>query len=400
MDENKYTYLYPVEELDAIIEQMNQGIMPMMTDQMQTEIQLRLKEIQGQLFDDDEDVSEMDAETIKRHREMLDKHLEEQKRKASRDDVLIIKISDDQKKSIKEEMSTSIVRPNPNNAYNISDDDNNHSAKHKMIYQKLASLQNVYYHQEDYRNAINIIKEAIEYSLETDYPWLSKEEAIKEFNEGRIKFTYMNIPAFKVGYTTLVSDPEILKGIVTGDVVLKDNKDEAPAKKVGKNNYNPIDFDYDIINSDDFKQMLEAHRRGYDTPASTFIKSKSTKYNRYAIPQGNMFAKQNVDKNGVPMLWDWEREGAGDEYFRMINGIQYKTSDLIKDLNSDNGGRLGTQFATNVNNFLRSMKFCNTPYNNSGGYDYTPTQPLQVNPEAERIERELLNSIKINNPTR
>ena len=96
MEEKKYEYIYPVEELDKIIEQMDQGIIPMMNDQMQLEVKMRYKELQSELFDD-EDEDDIDAETRKKHREMVNKRIEENKRKASRDDVYIMKISDEMK---------------------------------------------------------------------------------------------------------------------------------------------------------------------------------------------------------------------------------------------------------------------------------------------------------------
>ena len=189
MEEKKYEYIYPVEELDKIIEQMDQGIIPMMNDQMQLEVKMRYKELQSELFDD-EDEDDIDAETRKKHREMVNKRIEENKRKASRDDVYIMKISDEMKAKIREEMSESIVRPNPNDAYNKRDEDLYNDNERRVIYQRLAGLRNCYYNQQDYVNAINILKDAIEYSLSHDYPWLTKEEAIQEFNAGRIKFKY------------------------------------------------------------------------------------------------------------------------------------------------------------------------------------------------------------------
>ena len=112
MEENNNKYVYPVEELDKIIDQMSKGITPMMSDQMQLEVKLRYKELQNELFDgDDEDI---DTEDIKRHNEMMKQHLEEQRRKATKNDVVIIKLSEEQQKQIREDMEVSIVRPKPN----------------------------------------------------------------------------------------------------------------------------------------------------------------------------------------------------------------------------------------------------------------------------------------------
>ena len=82
-EEKEPKYIYPVEELDKIIEQMDKGIMPMMNDQLQLEVELRYKELKNMLFDDEDD-DDIDAVTREEHREMINKHLEENKRKASR----------------------------------------------------------------------------------------------------------------------------------------------------------------------------------------------------------------------------------------------------------------------------------------------------------------------------
>lgn len=391
-------YIYPVEELDKIIEQIDKGITPMMSDQMQIEVQMRIKELQNMLFDDDED--EIDSETRQRHREMLSKHIEESKRKASRDDVYVITISESQKEKIREEMSCSIVRPNPNDPYNKPDEELYNDQEKRIIFQRLASLRNAYYNQTDYTNAISIIKDAINYSLSHDYPWLSKEDAIKEFNAGRIKFKYCNIPNLYINNSTIITDPEILKGIVSGDIVLKDKRDDD--HKFNKNkhkNCKPVSIDYDVTGTESYNRMVAAHRQGYDTPMSTVIKHKSTVYNRYAIPVTNRFSNQNTGADGNPILFDWSREGAGQEYYNMIKGRKSQTSDLIRIINADNDNMLNNVVAHNLNDFLRSMKQ-NSQY--TGGYDYTPANSqgmsaLQYNEEAARIEQDLLASIRASN---
>lgn len=396
-------YIYPVDELDKIIEQMDKGITPMMSDQMQIEVQMRLKELQNMLFDCEDD-DEIDTETRQKHREMLTKHIEESKRKASRDDVYVIGISDSQKETIRKEMSSSIVRPDPNDPYNKPDDELYNDQEKRIIYQRLASLRNAYYNQKDYANAISIIMDAINYSLEHDYPWLTKEEALKEFNAGHIKLKYCKIPNLYINNSTIITDPEILKGIVSGDIVLKDKRDEEKTFDKDKNkNYVPVSVDYNITSSASYEKMVAAHRQGYDTPMSTAIKHKSTVYNRYAIPINNRFSNQNVDKGGQPILFDWSKEGAGEEYFNLIKGRKVQTSDIVRILNEDNNNMLNNVVVHNMNDFLRSMKQ-NSQY--TGGYDYTMPNngisgsPMQYNAEAARVEQDLLASIRANNPSR
>ena len=395
MEENNNKYVYPVEELDKIIDQMSKGITPMMSDQMQLEVKLRYKELQNELFDgDDEDI---DTEDIKRHNEMMKQHLEEQRRKATKNDVVIIKLSEEQQKQIREDMEVSIVRPNPNSMYNLSDDELYSSEERKVIQQKLSRIKNCYYNQIDYVNAIKILKEAIEYSLANDYPWLSKEEAIKQFNEGKIKFTYCNIPKLYINYQTQITDKDVLKGIVTGEIELVD-RDEKPQKKKVNKDSEEVAYDYNIIGSTDYENMLKMHVKGYDTPISTIIKAKSTIYNRYSLPSSNRFSLNGNNKNDEPMLFDWTQEDAGRKYFNLKHGKQYTVNDMIRDVNQDNDKALNNVLNINASEFMRSLKTVN---NQQTGYSPAIiSTSLQPNPEAVQIEQNILNAIRMNNPNK
>lgn len=395
MEENNNKYVYPVEELDKIIDQMSKGITPMMSDQMQLEVKLRYKELQNELFDgDDEDI---DTEDIKRHNEMMKQHLEEQRRKATKNDVVIIKLSEEQQKQIREDMEVSIVRPNPNSMYNLSDDELYSSEERKVIQQKLSRIKNCYYNQIDYVNAIKILKEAIEYSLANDYPWLSKEEAIKQFNEGKIEFTYCNIPNLYINYQTQITDKDVLKGIVTGEIELVD-RDEKPQKKKVNKDSEEVAYDYNIIGTTDYENMLKMHVKGYDTPISTIIKAKSTIYNRYSLPTNNRFSLNDNNKNDEPMLFDWTQEDAGRKYFNLKHGKQYTVNDMIRDVNQDNDKALNNVLNINASEFMRSLKTVN---NQQTGYSPAIiSTSLQPNPEAVQIEQNILNAIRMNNPNK
>lgn len=395
MEENNNKYVYPVEELDKIIDQMSKGITPMMSDQLQLEVKLRYKELQNELFDgDDEDI---DTEDIKRHNEMMKQHLEEQRRKATKNDVVIIKLSEEQQKQIREDMEVSIVRPNPNSMYNLSDDELYSSEERKVIQQKLSRIKNCYYNQIDYVNAIKILKEAIEYSLANDYPWLSKEEAIKQFNEGKIKFTYCNIPKLYINYQTQITDKDVLKGIVTGEIELVD-RDEKPQKKKVNKDSEEVAYDYNIIGTTDYENMLKMHVKGYDTPISTIIKAKSTIYNRYSLPTNNRFSLNSNNKNDEPMLFDWTQEDAGRKYFNLKHGKQYTVNDMIRDVNQDNDKALNNVLNINASEFMRSLKTVN---NQQTGYSPNIiSTSLQPNPEAVQIEQNILNAIRMNNPNK
>lgn len=400
-------YLYPVDELDKIIEQMMEGIQPMIDDTMMAEVQMRWKQRQKEEFGTD-DEEELDSETLKRHNEIMKKSIANDRKKASRNDVIILTISDEQKAKIREEMEVSIVRPNPNDAYNIPDDELFNNETRKNIYEKLKGIRNCYYNQQDYVNAFKIIQEAIDVSLgkygDGDYPWLTYEEALKEFNAGKIRFSWCAIPKLYVNHATQITDREILKGVITGDIILRDKReDEKPKAKPAK--YKPVALDYDITGVEEYHQMMMAHKAGYDTPMSTVIKHKSTVYNPTGMPFGNRFAKTNMDKDGQPILFDWSKEGAGEEYFNLIKGRKVQSTDIVRFIDSENNGMLNSVMTRNAQDFLKSMKIGSQQ---SGGYDYTlpnfaqPVQQnqLQYNEDAAKVEAELLASIKINNPLR
>lgn len=403
----EYKYTFPVDELDKIIEDMMNGIQPMISDEMQLEVQLRWKERNAEEFGTD-DEEELDPEMMRVRAEVMKKKIEKDRKKATRTDALILTITDEQKQKIREEMEFSIVRPNPNDAYNIPNDELFQSVEKRRVYERLKGLKNCYYNQQDYVNAMAIIKDAIEMSLgkygNGDYPWLSYQEAVKEFNAGRIKFNWCELPKLYINHSTIITDPEILKGVITGEIVLRDRRDDEKPKVKSKK-YNPVALDYDVMGDAEYQQMVAAHKAGYDTPASTVIKHKSTTYNPASMPfsTNRFFASKAVDKDGTPMLFDWSKEGAGEEYFNLVKGRKQDSSDIVRFVNTQNDNMFNSVVSRNVSDFLRSMKSGSTQ---SGGYDYTLpnfAQPVQnqsqYNAEAAAIEQQLLASITMNNPT-
>lgn len=407
-EKEEIKYMYPVDELDSIIEQMMNGIEPMIDDTMMAEVKLRWAERNKEEFGT-EDEEELSAEALREHNEIMKKSIAADRRKASRNDVIILKISDEQKAKIKEDMEVSIVRPDPNDPYNISNDEMYNNENRKMILEKLKSIRNCYYNQQDYVNAFNIIQEAIDVSLgkygDGDYPWMSYEEALKEFNAGHIKFTFCQIPKLYINHSTQITDREILKGVITGDIVLRDKHDDIKPKVKNKP-YKPVSLPYEVTGAEEYMRMAAAHQAGYDTPMSTAIRHKNSVFNPTSIPFGNRFTNNNAVNDNRPMLFDWMKDGSGEEYFNLTRGRKTSSTDIIRFVDSQNDGMLNSVLTTNAQEFLRSMK---TGSNNTGGYDYklpnfvqqpTVTNPTQVNEDAARIEQELLDSIRINNPSR
>lgn len=408
----KYQYSFPTDELDRILEQMQSGIQVMLSDEMQIELDMRYREkfeeITGEEYRDDDD-SESNINRLK-HQKMMKEKIAKDRMKASTKDVIVINISDEKKKEIREQMMTSIVRPNPNDPYNTTDDDLFRDTANKEIMEKLKGIKNCYYNQRDYINALKIIHEAIEFSLgktgHGDYPWLSYPEAVKEYNAGKIKFSWCEIPKLIVNRVSPITDPEILKGVLTGDVViLNRTEDDDEIKKLNKKkmaNYKPINVDYDVTGENEYNQMQAAHKAGYDTPWSTGIKYKNTSYDPTALPFSSIFSSNKIKQNNVPDLFDWEKDGAGNEYYNLMCGKKPSANDIAAVLNKDNNNQINPIITRNMNEFLYSMKHTN---DNSGGYNYdmpnfiqAAENPNNFNADAAAIEKQLLASITMNNP--
>ena len=394
--ENEEKYIYPVEELDKIIRDMEMGISPMIPDDMMKEVQLRIKEIKAELFDEDEDEYDED---LAEHRKAVQEHLEKKRREATKHDIIVIKLNDKQKETLEEEMSVSIVRPDPNSLYNMSDEELYSTEESKAIRQKLSRIRNCYYNSEDYINAINIIQDAISYSLAHDYPWMNKRDAMKAFNKGEIKFRYCRMPALYTDYTNQIKDPSILKGIVSGEITLKDINEDVDTRKK-RVPYEPVEFNYVVVGHNQYKQMVDAHNKGYDTPLSPAIKAKSTIYNRYVIPSNNIFSNNKGNLGQIPDSFDWSRPGAGEAYFNLTHGKRTTAYDIVNALCAANNNDLNNVMAQNVNSFLSSIKV--SPENNQSKAVYNNNMistSLQVNPQAAKIESDILAAIKANNPT-
>ena len=412
-EEIKYTY--PVEELDEIVEQWLQGIQPMISSDMLEEVKMRYNERNAELGHDS---GEAKTATEQRRRVVeMRKKIEADKRKATRKDAIVLTISDEQKAKIREQMSQSMVRKDPNSDYNKSMDKLYSDGHRRKVYEQLKGLKNCYFNQTDYKNAISIIMEAIEVSLgkygDSDYPWLTYQQALEEFNAGKIRFTYCELPKLYINYSTIMSDPEILKGIITGEVILKDRNDDDSINKskgAASKPYKPVTVQYTIEGEEEYERMCQAHNAGYDTPISPFIRTRSRIYNPAAMPINSRFmANTNAKRNpNIPLTWDWEKEGAGIAYYNLIHGYKMKNSDVIEFVKDHNTEKISPDLSTGLTDFLHELRrrhVGNTDYNYAlPNYAQSTLIPEGesglYNQSAADIERALLQSISINSPNR
>lgn len=355
MEENGINYIYPKEKLNEYIQMLDQGIELMLPDQIMLEIEMRRKEIHNQLFEDDEE-DEDDIYVKMKHDQMMREHLQKEAKKARKDDLLIIQLSDEQKNMIRDSVETSYVRPNPNSNYNLTDDEIFENAEQKLILEKLSKLRSAYYTQADYQNAINIIRMAIEYSLEHDYPWMTKQEAIQAFEEGKIKFTYCRIPQLRLNFKDIVKDPNILAGVANGQIELVKKEDKEFKKRSYKNS--PlVSIPTNVMSQDEQNYYLEAHRHGLATPISSAIQARNTIYDRYSF---NIGSKKNdkfnglVDKDGNPITFDWTQDNAAEKYMMLRSNKTFGISELVALINKENNGVNG-QLSTRMHSYLAAI---------------------------------------------
>lgn len=389
--ENGIVYTYSVEELDEIISKINKGINVVMTPELQADLQLRYAELAKQVEDED------DVEEFKQtHAARIQKNIEKQKRQATKKDVLVIELSEEQKAQLRQEMSSSIVRNNPDLAYHKRDEELYDSAERKEIYTKLNKLKKCYYNQQDWQNAVKIILSAVEYSLRHDYPWMSYEEAVEAYNKQQIRFEYCQMPKLYLNWTTIVDDPTTLKGIFHGTIKMIQKDDEAK-KKRKKLPVVPERYEVDVTGVNEWNYFYELHKRGYDTPISPVIKAATGSFSRFALPDTNWFYQQKDQQNRMPVEFDWLREGAGEEYYNLIHGIQYTTADLLDDLQRDNNGNLNQAFQGDIDDFLRDLKNPGQPQQQNLYQNAMVQNPDQ---RAIQMEQSILQAMRNANPNK
>lgn len=407
-ESNKIEYTYAVEDLDQIIEDINNGIIPTIPDDMMMEVRIRQKEVESEIMDEDLDI---DDEVLARHKEIVRKKVEENRHRASQVKDRIIPLTPKEKETLRLGMETSIVRNNPNSIYHMDDTVLGISQQKRKILEKLSHIRNIYFNQVDFVNAMKIIREAIDYSLEHDYPWMTKGEAIKAYNEGKIAFTYCRIPKLMIDHRTTITDPAILSGIMDGSVELRQKDDEETKRKrreKARQPYKAVDMDYHTDSNFETDQMIAMSKQGFDTPMGVVIQANSHKYNRFSLPPSSRFAMQNEKKNQNPMLaqqlenFDWNQDDAAQRYFELINHKKYQLSDLIKDVVSANkkaGITLNKSFGEQMSKFMYQFAHYmdENPYGNVDDVSKL-SNSFNVNQEALEIENRIMGLIKANNP--
>lgn len=391
--------MLPPEHLQNLIDKIDAGVEVALSDLEKIEIKKYMKILSSQLFDDDDDDDTgLSPEEEARRQELLKRQMEEAKRKAHTDDVKLIKLSDEQRAQLEDEMDVSFVRPNPNTNYNKTDDQLYKSAEEKVLSDKLARIRNCYYDADEWRTVVDVIMEGVEYELKSDkFAYLgSFESRLAAFKAGKIKLQ-IQLPKLYLNRITPENDPEVLKGIYNGDITVVDRSEiENNVRRKSYKNSELVSLNVPIIGNAEHQYYVQMHRKGFQTPLSGAIKAKSTIYNRYIDNSKNILNQPFgiVDDKGIPIQYDWLKLGA-QEYYRMYHKLKPNMDNIIDNVQKANGGKINKVLGERMNMLTKV---------DSRGYSTEKVEPnwmsasVQVKPEVVKLEQDLLKAIQVTNP--
>lgn len=391
--------LLPVEHLQSLIDKMDAGVDVAMSDLEKLEVKKYMKILSSQLFDDDDDDDDtaLSPEEEARRQELLKRQMEEAKRKAHTEDVKLIKLTDEQRKQLEDDMSCSYVRPNPNSLYNKTDDQLYRSAEEKVLSDKLNRIRNCYYDADEWRAVVDVIMEGVEYELKSDkFAYLgSYESRLAAFKAGKIRLQ-IQLPKLYLNRITPESDPDVLKGIYNGDITVVDRSQIEGVHHKSYKNSELVKLDIPMIGNAEHEYYVQMHRRGFQTPLSGAIKAKSTIYNRYIDNTKNDYNKPFgiVDDKGIPIQYDWLELGA-QEYYRLLHKLKPNMDDIVDNVQKANGGKINRVLGERMNKLMHT---------DPRGYSTEKVEPnwisssVQVKPDVVKLEQELLNAIQVTNP--
>jgi hypothetical protein len=239
--------------------------------------------------------------------------------------------------------------------------------------------------------------EGVDYELKSDkFAYLgSYESRLAAFNAGKLKLQ-VQLPKLYLNRITPENDPEVLRGIYNGDITVVDRSQLDGIHHKSYKNSELVKLDIPIIGNAEHQYYVQMHRKGFQTPLSGAIKAKSTIYNRYIDNNKNKYDKPFgiVDKNGVPIAYDWLKLGP-QEYYRMLHGLKPNMDDIVDNVQKANGGKINKVLGERLN------KLMHTDPRGIVAEEKKPnwlSASVQVKPDVVKLEQELLNAIQVTNP--
>lgn len=393
--DDEIRFIHSLKDIDKWIMDEDQGVSMMLTKIQRQEMDLRRKQLIAERNGTDEYEDDEFLDILEEHAKLTEK-MEQRNAATHKHDIAFRPLRPNQQKQLEEDMQVSIVRNDADSEYNKTDEELFGDKERRDILQRLSRIRNIYYDPLSYRAAILTIKEAIEYSLKHDYPWIKTiEETVQQFNEGKIKYLG-NIPKLYLGFgTDQVTDPQILAGIVSGEITVvdKDEEDkELKRKRKERREYKPVQMKYDVVRSNEYQHYVRLHNQGYDTPISVILKSKSQLFDRLSMPFS--FSITSQEKKNEPEVFDWLQPNAGEIFYCQQNNIpRNTTSKIISMINSENNNELNQNISSSMHDFIHAWSHPQTQLQT-----VEDVKPIQQSEQAMALEQNLLNSLRMNNP--
>ena len=408
---NIFNYKYRVEDLDEIIKKRKRGIVSVIPEDMEDEVRLREHEhaldIKNEYGEDMDDLSDEETlELIKKHQNLMDAQIEKARRNTHADEFITLDITDEERKHAEELCSASYVRILPNASYHVDEDKIYDSKERREIVERMKKVGNIYYNPDDWRNAMKILIDAWKYSYDHDYPGIP--DSIKM---NRVKLN-RTMPKLMLNYTTIITDENMLKGILNGDIKCMD-KDEDSGTFVKY--VRPKDSEVEGIRFSTIGREMGPAELEYETRQARMgdnnsmllhvNKIKNSIYNRLSIDlllnKNKKKEKKFKDEFGNPISFDFTVPGSGRRAYNFVHNVKPKgVGEFANDIMRANNNKLTQNLSGSMmNDFARAFNK-NAP-NRNNQYSTTSADP-QLNQDQFVIAQEqaLLQTMRAFNPNK
>jgi len=408
-DNNVFKYRYKVTDLDAVIEKRRKGIVSLIPEDMEEEVALREREIALTIREEfgEDDISEEETmELVKKHNALLEAQIEKERRNTHADEFITLEITEEEKKEMEELCDTAYVRVLPGSVYHMDESEIYDSQERKEILDRMKKVGNMYYNPDDWRNAMLILIDAWKYSYEHDYPGIPEQ-----LKMNRVKLN-RQIPKLMINYTTIVEDPKMLMGILTGEIRCMD-KDEASNAFVKHERVRDADVK-GVRFSEIGGRVLTKQESEYETYLARMgdnnsimlhaNKMRNTIYNRFSpdllLGKGKEKEKNFKDEFGNEISFDFTVPGSGKKAYNIVHKVKPKgVADLANDIMRANNNKLTQNISGSVMNDFAKAFNKNTSRNNQ--YTKVSADP-QLNQDQFVIQQEqaLLQTMRAFNPNK
>jgi hypothetical protein len=407
----KYEYSYSVEELDELIEKMSNGIIPFgVSEDMMTEVRMREKEMRSQLFDEDDDDGVITEEEIKEYRAKQEQQRELNKHRAHKEDIKVIKLGPKVREKVRKSVSASLVRPEVSD-YVKTDEELYSSDEERKLLERVARLKSRYQNPADWRNAMNIIREYVDFMLLKENRNKSKEEIYRDFHDGKIKIN-ISLPKLFTDFVHEITDPELLSNIANGSLVVKTSSDiDDEMIPIDYSKDETMDTPVKVMSDEQYQKLKEECEKGVVNVLTPFQKMRSSVFT-YKLPSTNPFARKSntnddKDKQQKESINFLDQKQV-DEYISKITGFDPNNPNNIINLLNEKNGRALSQnskrliqsrhtvvaYDTSYKQNKCNNQYGNNPMKRSVMSIYDRRKSEQSTLEAERA---LIESINANN---